>query len=704
MRRDLAVCLFLIVATLAVYGQVVRHDFVGFDDDDYVYENQYVRNGVNWEGVVWAFTTMKESNWHPLTWLSHMLDCQFFGLNAGYHHLTNVLLHLLNSLLLYMILRGMTGAVWRSGMVAALFALHPLHVESVAWVSERKDVLSTLFFMLTLWAYERYAVHPSWLRYGRVFVLLALGLMAKPMLVTLPFVLFLLDYWPLGRFQSRSEAEWRGLKGTPLRENGSREVSIHRLIVEKVPLLALVAASSVVTYVAQQRGGSMSSTDIVPLIIRIANALVAYFAYIGNMLWPSRLAVFYPYRDTLPTAQWMGAALALGFVSVFIVWAGQRRRYLTTGWLWYLGTLIPVIGLVQVGQQSMADRYTYVPLIGLFIIAAWGMADLAAAWQRGRIALVTSAGMVIFGCMVASGLQVAHWKNGVLLFEYALRVTRPNALVHDHLGIALMGQGKLDEAIPHFKEALRINPQDAYAHGNLGIALMEQDKLDEALPHAKEAIRINPQDAYWHYTLGILLVRQGKQDEALARYREAVKIDPAHAQAHHNLGIALARQGNLEEATEHFRKVLRLHPGSSESHASLALALASQGEIEEAMDHYREAIRLKPDEPRPYNNLAWLRATDPNAGFRSGTEAVRLAERACELSGVRDPNLLDTLAAAYAEAGRFPEAVATVEEAISLAVSVGPRGLVPELERRLEGYRGGRPYREDDALHEDGER
>ncbi len=751
MRRDLAVCAFLALVTLAVYGQVVRHDFVNIDDDAYVYENRHVRSGLTAEGVVWAFTTLWASNWHPLTWMSHMLDCELFGLNAGYHHLANVFLHILNTTLLFLILRRMTGAVWRSGMVAALFALHPLHVESVAWISERKDVLSTLFFLLTLWAYGGYARHPSLPRYGAVFGCLALGLMAKPMLVTVPFVLLLLDYWPLARLTLQGDAEPTG-----------RISNVPALLAEKVPLFILVAASSLVTFVAQHRGGATSMTYAVPLSSRIANALVTYVAYMGKMLWPADLAVLYPYRQTLPSGRWALAGLALVGISALVVRAGRRRPYLPVGWFWYLGTLVPVIGLVQVGEQSMADRYTYVPLIGLFMMTVWGSADLAAGRGYRQTGLGVFAGMALVGCVAGTWFQVRLWQSEVTLFQHALKVTRGSALAHNNLGLALSDQGEREAAIMHYREAIRIDPAYAKGHGNLAVALMEQGAPREAIRHAREAVRLRPNmakahlnlgfvldrqgeqtgaaahyrealriDPYYataHYNLGGLLHRQGKPDQAAAHYREALRIDPGYVEAYNNLGIlrmqegrleeavgnyqealrlaplntetlynlgvVLARQGHLDEAISRFREAVRLEPGRSAFHTSLAMALATQGGLEEAIDHYREAIRLDPADPGPRNNLAWIESTHPDPGFRNGPEAVELAERACEISPDRNPAFLDTLAAAYAEAGRFPEAVTTLAEAISQAESRGMEDFIRESTVRLEGYKAGRPYRE----------
>jgi tetratricopeptide (TPR) repeat protein len=802
MRRDLAVGVLLFAATLAVYGQVVRHDFVDFDDDQYVFENLQVRQGLSWEGVGWAFRTLWASNWHPLTWLSHMLDCELFGLEAGYHHLVNVLLHILNSLLLYVVLRGMTGAVWRSGMVAALFALHPLHVESVAWVAERKDVLSTLFLMLTLWAYGRYAVRPHWARYGAVFVLLALGLTAKPMLVTVPLLLLLLDVWPLGRLRpldwaKANQSEKTGRTG----DGGLRARALH-LVVEKIPLFLLVAASCAITFIAQQRGGATTLTYSVPFGTRLANALVSYVAYLGKMVWPQGLAVFYPYRERLLTIEWLGAALLLAGISVWVIRESPRRGYLGTGWFWYVGTLVPVIGLVQVGVQSMADRYTYVPLVGVFVMVVWGVADLLQGRRHGRIAAAVLAGAAVLGCMTCTWFQLQHWRNGVTLFERALRVTRGSALAHNNLGVALKGQGKIEEGIRNYRLALRLNPRYPMAHYNLGVALAETGKPDEAVACYREAIRLRPEYADAHTNLGLELARQGRQEEAIAHYEEAIRIRPDLVTAHYNLGIELAKQGRLDEAIArfqqgirldpmnaklqnnlgvalakkgmpdqaishyqealrldpeyadpqynlgvmmgakgrpeaairyyrqalridpeypkvhiklgnlmaqqgefeaagtHFREELHLHPESVEARTGLAMALVELGKHEEAIEHYQEAIRLNPQDPGPYNNLAWIRATHPAPRLRDGAEGIALAEKAAELYGKKEPNLLDTLAAAYAEAGRFQEAVAALEEALSLAESAGRKELVQAFKKRLQAYEAGRPYRQEQAQRE----
>jgi Flp pilus assembly protein TadD len=574
------VCLALIAANLIVYAPVWHHGFVNFDDDDYVTANPVVQHGLTWHGVAWALTTDHASNWHPLTWLSHMLDVQLYGLDPGAHHLTNLLLHIANTLLLFGLLNRMTGALGRSAFVAGLFAVHPLHVESVAWVAERKDVLSTLFWMLTLWAYVEYVKRPDLSqsglrRYAVVLLFFALGLLAKPMLVTLPFVLLLLDFWPLGRI------------GTGSNPAGGVEIScdewssISRLVWEKVPLLVLAVASSIVTFVVHRRGAAVISLTAVPLQLRVENALVSYVVYIGKMLWPVHLAVLYPYPRTLP-AWWVATAfLFLVGMSVAVIRAGPRHPYLPVGWFWYLGTMVPVIGLIQVGDQAMADRYTYIPLIGLFIIVAWGVPDLLARWPLRlwkfvlpTISLPAAAVLVILACAIAARGQLEYWEDSTTLWTHTLAVTTRNNIAHNNLGAVLADEGKIGEAIAHYSEALRIKPDYADAHNNLGVALDDQGKVDEAIAHYTEALLIKPTYADAHSNLGIALANQGKIDEAIAQFTEALRINPDSAKAHNNLGVALASQGKLDEAIAHFTEALRIKPDYTDAHNNLELALA----------------------------------------------------------------------------------------------------------------------------------
>lgn len=474
MRSKYLIILFLIVVPLAVYWQTGSHEFVNYDDPGYVVENPHVNTGLTGDNIRWAFTAISNSNWHPLTWLSHMLDCQLYGLTPKGHHLTSVFLHIVNAVLLFVLFRRMTGAQWQSAFVAALFALHPLHVESVAWVAERKDVLSASFFMLTLLAYTRYAERPTLGRYLPVFFSFVLGLMAKPMLVTLPFILLLLDYWPLGR----SQAKPAGL----------------RLVLEKIPLFVLSIASSIITIYAQNTEGAISSMEAIPFVSRLANTVLAYAGYIEKTVWPARLIVLYPLTDQMPVWKVAGAILLLVCVSAIVFRQARRFPFLPVGWLWFLGMLVPVIGLVQVGSQSMADRYTYLPLIGLFIMIAWGGAELLEKWRHRRIALFASAVTIIMLLSSVTWLQIRHWKNSVELLSHALKFTS-NAFLYNNLGLALASQGKLDEAIIQYTKALQLNPNDDFAHYNLGLAFAKQGKLSEAVYHYSESLRINPGDS-----------------------------------------------------------------------------------------------------------------------------------------------------------------------------------------------------------------
>jgi Flp pilus assembly protein TadD len=566
---------------LIVYASVRHHDFVNFDDDDYVTANPVVLRGLTWHGVAWAFTTEHAVNWHPLTWLSHMLDVQLYGLDAGAHHLTNLLFHIGNTLLLFGLLHRMTGALGRSAFVAGLFAVHPLHVESVAWVAERKDVLSTLFWMLTLWAYIEYVKRPdlrqsSRRRYAAVLLFFALGLMAKQMLVTLPLVLLLLDFWPLGRvgIGPNPAGGW-----APARDGWA---TAGRLVWEKLPLLALAAASSIATFVIHQRGGAVIILSAIPLQLRIENALVSYVVYIGKMLWPAGLAVLYPYPQSLSAWSVAVAFVTLTGISVAVIWAAPRRPYLPVGWFWYLGTLVPVIGLIQVGDQAIADRYTYIPLIGLFIIVAWGVPDLLVRWPLRRvvlpkIALPAAACLVILACAITARGQLEYWEDSTTLWTHTLAVTTRNNIAHNNLGATLADQGKTDEAIAHYSEALRIKSDYADAHNNLGVALADQGKLDEAIAHYSEALRIKPGYSDAHSNLGIALADQGNLDEAIAQFTEALRINPDSAKAHNNLGVALASQGKLDEAIAQFTEALQVKPDYADARNNLELALARRG-------------------------------------------------------------------------------------------------------------------------------
>ena len=482
-RPNILVCLFLVISVLSVYLQVRHHAFINYDDTSYVTENTYVQAGLTLESVIWSFTETHSANWHPITWLSHMLDIQLYGMVPGRHHLTNVLFHIGNTLLLFLVFRRMTGVLWRSAFVAALFALHPLHVESVAWVAERKDVLSTFFWMLTMGAYAWYVERPGLKRYLLVLLLFVLGLMAKPMLVTLPFVLLLLDFWPLRRFYIGH------LKGRGVLQRKS--VALH-LVWEKTPLFALAAASSVVTFLVQKSAGAVGSFTLYPIDVRITNALVSYVDYIGTMFYPSHLTVLYPHPGMLPWWQILGSSLFLACIFILAIIAVKRYPWFAFGWLWYIGTLVPVIGLVQVGSQAMSDRYTYVPLIGIFIIVAWGIPELLSGWRNRKIGLPTMAVACLLVLMTTTWFQVRYWANSVTLFEHALNVVDNKHLAHYNLGLALVYQGKIDDAYSHFLVSLEAYPNLAKAHNNIGIALVRKGKLEEAIGHFRGALRIKP--------------------------------------------------------------------------------------------------------------------------------------------------------------------------------------------------------------------
>jgi Flp pilus assembly protein TadD len=502
-----------------------------------------------------------------------MLDCEFYGLNPKGHHLTNVLFHMANTILLFVVLRWMTGAIWRSGLVAALFALHPLHVESVAWAAERKDVLSTFFWMLTMVAYMYYVKRPGTKRYLLVLVSFSLGLMAKPMLVTLPFVLLLLDYWPLNRFQPQATTGSVVYQPLGFRSSGYDKSPVLRAVLEKTPLFVMSLLSCLVTVIAQQKAGAVSALEIVPFKLRIANGLVSLVAYMGKMIWPLDLVVFYPHPGSeLQIWKPVAAGLFLLIVSTLALWVARRYRYVLVGWLWYLGTLVPVIGLVQVGEQAMADRYTYVPLIGLFIAVVWGFTDLVKGWRSRRYLVSVTAAVTLLALMAGSWLQVGYWKDSIRLFKHALEVTSNNYVAHYTLGNALAKEGNLAGSVSHYHKALQINPNFAEAHNNLGNALALQGNLTGAISHYHKALKINPDHAEAHRNLAVGLDRQGKHKEALQHYAEALRINPHDAQSHNNLGVALAEQGRLKEAVAHFTEALRIDPNFKEAQRNLELS------------------------------------------------------------------------------------------------------------------------------------
>jgi len=604
------VCICLAVLTCAVFGQTLRHDFVNYDDPRYVYENTKITSGLHIAGIAWAFTHIHSENWHPLTTISHMLDCQWYGLKAGGHHFTNVLLHTIAAILLFLALQSMTGALWRSAFVAAVFAIHPLHVESVAWVAERKDVLSGVFFMLTLLAYAHYARAPSIGRYLTVVFVFALGLMSKPMLVTLPFVLLLLDYWPLNRIG---------------RQTSDITSQLLTLVLEKIPLVGLSAVSSIVTFLAQKY--AIGWAEELPIWSRINNALVTYIAYIWQMLWPVKLAVFYPHPENrLPFWEIILSPAILVGITTAAVFLRKSRRYFITGWLWYLGMLVPVIGLVQVGWQGRADRYTYLPQIGLYILLTWAVADLTARWNRQREILSVSGAILIGVLSWFAWTQTSYWQDNETLFTHALAVTSNNDVAENNLGIVLLRKGKLDEAI--------------------------------------------------------------------SKLQRAVDLRSKNAPAHDNLAKAFLQKGQLADAMIHYRKLLELEPNNEEGRNILGTVLAQQGRIKEAVEQWQRVLAIQPENGNAMSNLAWVFAASPEESLRDGTQAVRLAEQALQLSGGKIPMIFRTLAAAYAENGRFSRAIETAQRGLEVANSQGNPGLAAELQNNIALYQAERPLRD----------
>jgi tetratricopeptide (TPR) repeat protein len=657
----------LALVTIALYWPATGYDFVSYDDPDFITTNPHVQAGLTWEGVKWAFlNTQQATYWAPLMWLSHMLACQFFGLNPWGQNLVNVLLHAANTALVFLVFWKLTGATWRSAILAALFALHPLRVESVAWVTERKDVLSAFFFMLTVWAYARYAEVPSPksnvqspetgkqgsdsrftqratrnTQHALLFYLLslfffALGLMSKPMLVTLPCVLLLLDYWPLERFKA---------------------ISAWRLVREKIPFFALSAATSVLTFVVQKRGGVLEASEYLPLGARAGNALISYWRYLEKLFWPANLAVFYPHPERWPAEQVLLAGLSIVGISVLLF--VKRRRYpsLLMGWLWFGGTLVPAIGLIQSGSQAMADRFTYVPSLGVLILAIWGAYELTRGRHYPMLALAVVDSVAIILCMALTRQQLEHWQDSEHLFRHALEVTENNYIARSGLGTALVEKGQFDEAISQFQESLRLKPDSTDAHYNLGNALYRKGQFDEAISEYQESLRLKPDSmdahcglgnaldskgqlgqaisqfqevirlhpdyALAHNNLGFALLRQGQIEEAIGQYQEAIRLKPNYALARNNLGNALYRKGRDDEAISQYQEVLRLEPGYAETHNDLGLALYRKGRAGQAISQFQEALRLKPDLAAARKNLDYALAAKAGSSTQPGASTNR---------------------------------------------------------------------------------
>jgi len=609
----LSIYFTLAVSGLLVFWQVRNFDFSNYDDNVYVYENPHVLNGLSIDAIYWAFTTGYASNWHPLTWLSLMLDCQLFGPNPGMIHLVNVFFHIANTLLLFTVLKKMTGSLWPSAFVAAAFALHPMHVESVAWIPERKDVLSTLFLLLAMWAYICYcrcvAVPATAKRtstagveakhyYLLAIVLFILGLMAKPMLVTLPFLLLLLDYWPLERFGQRT---------------------VFYLVREKIPFFILSAVSSAVTFFVQRSGGAVVDAGVFLLYDRFTNAFLSYAKYIAKMFWPWNLAVFYPFGAGAPFWQIAACALLLFGISFLVVRLGRNQKYLPVGWFWFLGTLVPVIGVVQVGSQAYADRYTYIPYIGLFIIIAWALPQLLSKWtsaglsrqaRRGsveslqrKIVLGSLIALVLTALGICAHRQVSFWNNGITLFSRAIKVTKNNWFAHNSLGVACARLGRYSEAIEVYQQAIKINPHYEEAYLNLGNAYSNLGRYSDAVDAYQQAVKIKPDYVYAYNNLGLAYGNLGRWPEAIEAHKQTVKIKPDYAETQYSLGNAYTKLNRRTEAIDAYQQAIKIKPDYAEAYNNLGFVYSSLGRYQQEIEIYRQAIKIKPDYADAYNNL-----------------------------------------------------------------------------------------------------
>jgi tetratricopeptide (TPR) repeat protein len=704
-RLVFGICLFLAVITWIVFGQTVRFDFVSLDDVIYVYGNPVVQKGLTWEGLRWALTYGGIGHWHPLTWLTHMLDCQIYGLSPGGHHLTNVMLHTATVILLFLVLREMTGFLWRSAFVAAVFAIHPLHVESVAWISERKDVLSGFFFVLTIGAYVRYARHPfSPVRYGLVLLCFALGLLSKNMLVTTPCVLLLLDFWPLGRLAGATTETWR------------------RLLLEKIPLLGLTVLSCVATFLVPEK---IPAGTRIPLIFRLENAVASYFTYLWQMIHPVGLSCLYSYPP-LPPPLWhavLGLALLLAITGGVFA-ARKTRPWLAMGWFWYIGMLIPVIGIIQMSYCAHSDRYTYLSQIGIYLALTWCAADWCAKSRRRQLVLGTAAAVTLAGLMVCARAQTAVWQNGELLWRNAVACAPGDFLAHKSLGLELFNHGKVAEAVAEFRRARQLNPASRDIEYDLANALVAQDQnLDEAIADYREILQHEPDRADLpadtrndadpaadrdsalvgdlktrsdfvrvHCNLGIAYIHKGDLDAAIAEFQQALRLNPGELLPRNNLGYALLLRGRVDEAITQLQHVLQAAPGYAEAHHNLGDAFLKKGDEAAAITQYRQALQINPDYVAAQNDLAWELATAPAATVRDGNQALALAERASQQTGGTDPVITTTLAAACAETDHFSAAIRTAQTALTLAQAAGQTDQIMQITSQLKLYEAGRPF------------
>ena len=688
--QHLLIYLFLTAATLIAFWQVNQCDFVDFDDPSYVTENTHIRHGITTEAIGWAFTTGYSSNWHPVTWISHMLDVELFGLKPRWHHLTNLLFHIANTLLLFFVFHRMTKATWQSAFVAALFALHPLHVESVVWVAERKDVLSTFFWMLTMGAYVHYVEHPRFRSYLAVFAFFALGLMAKPMLVTLPFVLLLLDHWPLQRLQeARSEKRGAGSENTNLKaeprfankrkgkSSGKQQAQaiaqdakppekryqwalVRPLLIEKMPFFALAAISSIVTFIAQQKGGSVASLDVIPPGVRIANAFVSYIIYLGKTIWPENLAVLYLHPGWWPLWQVLGAVFLLVAITLIVILEAKRFPYLATGWLWFAVTLVPVIGIVQVGLQALADRYTYIPLIGLFIMAAWGIPELLKNWRYRKEALTALSALILICLFILTWIQTGYWRSNITLFGHALEATSDNYVIQENRGIAYAKLGDYGRAVEDYDGAIKINPRCAEAYYNRGAAYAKLGDYRRAVEDYDRAIEIDPECVLAYVYRGAAYIELANPEQALSDYDRAIALDPANPDGYANRGGAYAKLGNYRQAVSDFDRAIEINPEYAWAYNGRGASYAKLGNRSQAISDYDKAIEIKPEYAEAHYNRGVL-----YQGLVNYRQAISDYDKAIEVKA----DYIEAYAnrgAAYAVLGNNRQAISDYDRAIEI--------------------------------------
>ena len=660
-KKKVTVCLLLAAITLLAYWPVQHHEFINLDDDLYITGNQKVKAGLTTDGLIWAFDFNGKSYWHPLTWLSHMLDVELFGLNSAAHHLANLWIHLVNVLLLFGVLYRATGRLYRCAFIAALFAVHPLNVDSVAWMAERKNLLSTFFWVLTMLLYMRYVERPSAKRYGYMSLAFACGLMTKPMLVTLPFVLLLMDYWPLKRLDDKHgwqhSATWQDTMFAPARKCG-----VSRLIVEKMPLLMLSGVSIWISILSTQEIDMMVATDTVPLTLRIGNALVSYLGYLSKIFWPHNLAIFYPFPKNLPFWLVVGSGILLVAMTALIILKSNRKPYLATGWLWYLGTLVPVIGIVQAGVwPSMADRWVYIPMIGILIIIAWATAEMITKWRPKMQVLVAVLGVsALVCCVFLARLQLHHWQNSRLLFRHALNVTGGSDIVHNNLGSALLWEGDFKAALHHFKAALKFNPLMTKLHNNIAQTLVKLGRINQAVDRYRVSLKLDPFEAETHNGLAVALFEQGRIKESIHHLHTAVRLEPKYPDVYVNLGAVYRQQGNSKMAARYYLQALRLNPDLPEAHNNLGLLLMTEGKYKVAAAYFRKALEIKPEFSPARENLKKLQ-----------TAQIAYRQKLAQLNddirkNPEDGDLFIELGDLYKVQGSFSQALVNYQKAYSI--------------------------------------